>query len=57
MCFVFYENLEAAEKKTKQNKVFLSISLQWLNNAPFGKEIAVGLSANQVMSNVYLSVH
>ena len=53
MCFVFYEYLEGGrgtEKKTtktKQNKetsdVFLSISLEWLNNVLFGTEIAVGL--------------
>ena len=34
--------------KTKQNKktsdVFLSLSLEWLNNALFGKEIAIGLA-------------
>ena len=33
--------------KTRQNKkaneVFFSISLEWLNNALFGKEIAIGL--------------
>ena len=51
MRLVFYDYLGAAEKKnnnkTKQNKktseVFLSISLEWLKNALFGKEIAVGL--------------
>ena len=36
MCFVFYENLIKSE-------VFLSISLEWLNNALFGRKIAVGL--------------
>ena len=55
MCFVFYEYLEGGgggtEKKTtktKQNKktsdVPLSLSLEWLNNALFGKEIAIGLA-------------
>ena len=29
--------------KQKTSEVFLSISLEWLNNALFGKEIAVGL--------------
>ena len=53
MCFVFYEYLEGGREtekkttKTKQNKktsdIFLSISLEWLNNVLFGTEIAVGL--------------
>ena len=38
MCFVFYVYLGEAEKK-----FFLSILLEWLNNAAFGKEIDVGL--------------
>ena len=29
--------------KQKTSEVFLSISLEWLNNSLFGKEIAVGL--------------
>ena len=29
--------------KQKTSEVFRSISLEWLNNALFGKEIAVGL--------------
>ena len=36
------------KKKQKQNKktrdVFLSLSLEWLNNPLFGKEIAIGLA-------------
>ena len=35
------------QNKTKQKKtsdVFLSISLEWLNNALFGKEITIGLA-------------
>ena len=52
MCFVFYEYFggggeQKKQDKTKQNKktsdVFLSISLEWLNNVVFGTEIAVGL--------------
>ena len=53
MCFVFYEYFgggggeQKKQDKTKQNKktsdVFLSISLEWLNNVLFGTEIAVGL--------------
>ena len=41
MRFVFYEYLGAAENKNKQktSEVFLSVSLEWLNNALFGKEI------------------
>ena len=59
MCLVFYDYLGAAEKnnnnnKTKQNKkaseVFLSISLEWLKNALFGKEIAVGLGLVKCLS-------
>ena len=42
MGFSFSEYLGAAEKK-KTWEVFLSISLEWLNNALFGKEIAIGL--------------
>jgi len=51
--FSFYEYLRAAGKKKrkrkKQNKkqktseVVITISLEWLNNALFGKEISVGL--------------
>ena len=55
MCFVFYEYLTGGggdrkkkTTKTKQNKktsdVFLSLSPEWLNNALFGKEIAIGLA-------------
>ena len=54
MCFVFYEYLEGGggnrkkTTKTKQKKktsdVFLSLLLEWLNNALFGKEIAIGLA-------------
>ena len=58
MCFVFLRVLggggggNGEQKKTKQNntiqnkktsEVFLSISLEWLKNAVFGKEIAIGL--------------
>ena len=54
MCFVFYEYLEGGGGGTEQNNknktkqktsdVFLSLSLEWLNNALFGKEIAIGLA-------------
>ena len=55
MCFVFYEYLRGGggtekKKQQKQNKtkktsdVFLSLSPEWLNNALFGKEIAIGLA-------------
>ena len=61
MCFVSYEYLGTAEKKTSE--LFLSISLEWLNNALFGKEIAVvlglGLFRNALSSPrhvEYLSV-
>ena len=42
--FVFYEYLGAAKKKKKKTiEVFLSISLEWLNNALFGKKSPQGL--------------
>ena len=68
MRFVFYEFLgAAAEKPNKQktSQVFRSVSLEWLNNALFGKEILLRLGlglfhktllANQDRLNV-LSVH
>ena len=49
MCFVFYQYLVRSGRKKKEtnkqktSEVFLSTSLEWLNNALFGKEIAVGL--------------
>ena len=39
--FVFYEHLAAAQKITTTNDI--CISLEWLNNALFVKEIAVEL--------------
>ena len=62
--FVFYEYLGAAEKNKKTIEVFLSISLEWLNNALFGKKSPQGLGlascamlfANRDM-DVYLSVN
>lgn len=63
--FVFHEHLAAAQKITTTNDISC-ISLEWLNNALFAKEIVVGLVlglltlamllANQNM-DVYLSVH
>ena len=41
-CFVFDEFLAAAQKITTTNEIFC-ISLEWLDNALFVKEIAVGL--------------
>ena len=40
--FVFYEYLAAAQKITTTNDIFC-ISLKWLNNALFVKDIAEGL--------------
>ena len=42
--FFFCECLAAARKNTnKQKSDFFCISLEWFNNAVFGKEIVVGL--------------
>ena len=49
MCFAFYWYLVGSGRKKKEtnkqktSEVFLSISLEWLNNTLFGQEIAVGL--------------
>ena len=47
MCVVFTSTVGVQEKakqnKTKNKQSLTHISLEWLNNALFGKEITIGL--------------
>ena len=62
--FVFYEHLAVAQATTTTSDVFFRFSLEWPNDALFGKEMAVGLGLGLFCDalsnwdiNVYLSVH
>ena len=41
--FIFYKNLAVAQKTTTKTTTSICISIEWLKNALFGKEITVGL--------------
>ena len=62
--FVFYEYLAVAQTTTTTSDVFFRFSLEWPDDALFGKEMTVGLGLGLFCDalsssdmNVYLSVH